>query len=506
MSIFIDKFKACRRAGVPIVGVETLDPAATIDMIRAAFPKAPVMQWDIQRGLTPASALAEPVVSAICGGDNPALSTGNPSEMLAKITAVPEKTIVLMHQANALLESTDQGVVLPVSQGIWNLRDVFKAKQATLVLLGTSIVLPTFLRNDVMVLSEELPGVGEIKKIVTEVAEAAGLQQLPNELSTGYAKSLLGLSAFAAEQSFATSIQKNGNGLLVDEKALWERKCKVAEQTRGLSIYRGAETYKDVIGYENAKGFLKKMMSGPDAPEVYIFIDEIEKQLAGFGTDTSGVATEMMGKMLTWMQDQDILGVTLIGAGGTGKSLVGKATGNEAQKPTVMFDLSAMKGSLVGQSTNNIIAAQKMVNGMAGGGRIMVIATCNRFATLPPELKRRFSLGTFFFDLPAADERASIWEYYMEKFKLESEDDMMPDDDGWTGAEIKNCCNIAWRLNTTLVEAAKYVVPISKSAGDEIQKLRDMAEGKFISASNSGFYKQSRTAAVSAPRKFSREE
>ena len=29
-------------------------------------------------------------------------------------------------------------------------------------------------------------------------------------------------------------------------------------------------------------------------------------------------------------------------------------------------------------------------------------------ASLPPELRRRFTLGTFFFDLPAADEAASV--------------------------------------------------------------------------------------------------
>ncbi|MGB7590439.1 MAG: hypothetical protein WBO19_04275, partial [Terriglobia bacterium] len=38
-------------------------------------------------------------------------------------------------------------------------------------------------------------------------------------------------------------------------------------------------------------------------------------------------------------------------------------------------------------------------------GRMLFIATCNSIASLPPELRRRFTLGTFFFDLPTVDER-----------------------------------------------------------------------------------------------------
>lgn len=492
----ISKFKAAKRAGVPIVGIETADPAATIAQIKQLVgEKSPVIQWDIIRGVSPMNEAGLGVVQSICGGDDPALATSNPSEMLAKIVNVPDQTIIFMHQANRLLESSDPGLGIPVSQGIWNLRDVFKTKGAVLVLLGSSLMLPGVLKNDVMVISEELPSIDELKTIVSDTAKAANAE-IPDAEITTHAKSLLGLSAFSAEQSFATSLYPDNGSIKVDVKGLWERKCKTAEQTRGLSIYRGKEAYDDVIGYDNAKGFLQRIMNGPDPVEVYIFIDEIEKQMAGFGTDSSGVSGEMMGKMLTWMQMKEAMGVLLLGPGGTGKSLVGLATGNQAKKPTVIFDLSAMKGSLVGQSIENLDAAQKMVDGIAGGGRVMIIGTCNRFGSLPPELKRRFSLGTFFFDLPTAAERVGIWGYYTKKFNLKKEQLMNIDDDGYTGAEIKNCCNIAWRLNCSLAEAANYIVPVAKSAGEEIEKLRMSAEGKFISASTTGFYKRAKSYGV----------
>lgn len=489
---FLDKIKAAKTAGVPIIGIETVDPAATISMIRVAFSKMALVQWDIVRGLTPVNETGEAIVKNICGDDSPALATGNPTEMLSKIVDVPGKTIIFMHQANALLESQDAGVALPVSQGIWNLRDVFKAKGAILILMGSSFRLPEVLKNDVMVIDEPLPAIEEIKKIVLDISESAGISPSSDDVLK-YSKTLLGLSAFSAEQSYATSIYKDGDGLKVDELGLWNRKCKTVEQTKGLSIYRGKETYKDVIGYGNAKTFNQRIMAGPDPVEVYVFIDEIEKQLSGFGSDLSGVTGELMAKMLTWMQMTSALGLLMIGPGGTGKSLVGLATGNEAKKPTVIFDLSLMKGSLVGQSINQLDAAQKMVNGMAGGGKVMIVATCNRFGSLPPELKRRFTLGTFFFDLPTGDERAGLWKYYQKSFGLKNKQLAQIDDDGYTGAEIKNACNIAWRLNCNLSEAASYIVPVCKSSADDIEKLRTMAEGKFISASESGFYKRAKT-------------
>src|SRR6266516_4959186 len=57
-----------------------------------------------------------------------------------------------------------------------------------------------------------------------------------------------------------------------------------------------------------------------------------------------------------------------------------------------------------------------------------------------------------------------------------------------TGAEIKECCRKAYRLKMSMVEAARYIVPVSKSAADQITALRQQASGKFISASTPGVY------------------
>ena len=135
-------------------------------------------------------------------------------------------------------------------------------------------------------------------------------------------------------------------------------------------------------------------------------------------------------------------------------------------------------------------------------GRALFIATCNSIASLPPELRRRFTLGTFFFDLPSAAERELIWRIYERKYGVSGE---RPDDEGWTGAEIKECCSKAGRLKMPLREAAQYTVPISKSAAEQVKSLRQQASGKFISASNAGLYRFEETAtapAAAGPRRI----
>src|SRR6266704_2893293 len=309
---------------------------------------------------------------------------------------------------------------------------------------------------------------------------------------------LIGLAAFPAEQVLAMSLSKNG----LDLDWLWERKCQAVEQTPGLTIWRGGETFDQIGGCENIKRFLTAVLLGREAPRLIVFVDEIEKAFAGTGTDMSGVKTEMTGTILSWMQDRGADGIIFIGPPGAAKSAVGKAAGGTAGIPTVAFDLSAMQNSLVGGSGERLRAALQVVDAISQG-RSLWIATCNSITSLPPELRRRFTLGTFFFDIPSAEERKTIWDIYLKRWSLSGE---LPDDESWTGAEIKECCRKAWRLKLSLKESAEYIVPVSRSAADQIEALRRHASGRFLSASQPGvFTVESLQAAVGAGRRAFRD-
>ena len=144
-----------------------------------------------------------------------------------------------------------------------------------------------------------------------------------------------------------------------------------------------------------------------------------------------------------------------------------------------------MKGSLVGESEQMIRNALKSMRGM-GGERVLIVATCNKLAVLPPELRRRFRLGLWFFDLPDASEKASIWSVQRAAFSLD--DSTLPEDTGWSGANIRDCCELAYSLDCSLSEAAVYVVPAAVQDAEGLERLRSLASGRFLSASKPGTY------------------
>lgn len=204
--------------------------------------------------------------------------------------------------------------------------------------------------------------------------------------------------------------------------------------------------------------------------------------------DSSGTSQDQLGQLLQEMQANKWPGMILPGPPGTAKSLFATALAAEHEVPCIALDLGAMKGSLVGQSEQQIRAAMKVIKAVAGSGAYW-IATCNRMESLPPELRRRFTDGIWYFSLPSKEEREMIWRIMLKKFKLSTTQEM-PDDNKWTGSDIRSVCSIAYRLKISLVKAAAYITPVSQSDPISIDKLNALANGKFLSASNRGLYRQ----------------
>jgi hypothetical protein len=486
--------RAARRVGTPLLIVRTADPASAITQVCAGVngkqSPPPVLVWDFVGGLQGRNEAGKSAVAKVLGENSPVLG---PGDVLALAQRVAADAILFLLNPQRVWEQPD------VVQGVWNLRDVFKAGGQMLVLVTPpGVTLPVELQNDVMIIDEPLPSTGDLAKLVADTFESANLPTPDDPTVSKAVDALVGLAAFPAEQVLAMSLSKNG----LDLERLWERKCQAVEQTPGLAIWRGGETFEQIGGCENIKRFLSAVLQGREAPRVIVFVDEIEKAFAGTGTDMSGVKTEMTGTMLSWMQDRGADGIIFIGPPGAAKSAVAKAAGATAGIPTVAFDLSAMQSSLVGGSGERLRAALQVVDAISQG-RSLWIATCNSITSLPPELRRRFTLGTFFFDLPSRDEREAIWEIYIKRWDLPGDP---PDDDGWTGAEIKECCRKAWRLKLSLRESAEYIVPVSQSAADQIEALRRQASGRFLSASQPGvFTSESRQAVVAAGRRTFRD-
>jgi SpoVK/Ycf46/Vps4 family AAA+-type ATPase len=160
-----------------------------------------------------------------------------------------------------------------------------------------------------------------------------------------------------------------------------------------------------------------------------VYLDEVEKALAGLGSSgDSGVSSRLFGTFLSWLSDHD--------------------------------------------------------------SDVFVVCTSNDVSKLPPEFSRaeRFD-AVFFLDLPTKEERDNIWKIYRGQFDI-SPAEPQPDDENWTGAEIRACCRLASLLDLPLKQAAQNVVPVAVTAAEQVERLRTWAGGRCLSASMPGVYRR----------------
>lgn len=498
MTSLTTRFMAARRAGAPLVAISSADQTATVAILLATVAKTvPVITWDIVRGWLPGNEPGAEAIRDTVGASDVAAATVDPVESLMLAANLPTKSVLFCYNAHRLVSSEDRSRGgSQTIQAVANLRDLFKRDFRMLVLMGPSFSLAPEIAPDVLTLDELLPDDQQLQQIVVDLAgkpEAVKLAQAVDALR--------GLAAFPAEQ--ATALSLNGEPGNINLNELWTRKRAMISATPGLSVWAGGDTLAQVGGNTQVKAFVQSLLKGREAPRAVVWIDEIEKGLAGAtgAGDSSGVSQGQLEVLLREMQDNNWSGLIFLGPPGAGKSAVAKAIGAEGGIPTVALDLNGMKASLVGQSEERLRTAMKVIKAV-GGQQVLIVATCNKIASLPPELRRRFNMGTFFFDLPDREERAAIWTIWRNAFDLNAGRKLaLPRDEGWTGAEIRQCCLLAYRLNLSLEEAATYVVPVSKAAADEIAALRRSADGRYLSASHPGLFTQQAAAAIAAPSK-----
>jgi len=483
---YIDQVKAARRASVPTLVIRTPDPTVTVSSIAKEIGgKTPILQWDIAQGIVGVNPEGQNAANIINEGQEGAVMTANPQEALSRaLNLMPEKCMLFLHNSHLLLETKDDGNRMTIIQGIANTRDAFKVSNRTLVLLCPDIKVPMELINDVVVIDVELPGEAEMKEIVLDLHKASGLPEPDAAGILACTDAVSGLSHFLAENSIAMSLRKDG----VDLDSLWLSKIKSINAVGGLTVSTQESSFDNLGGLEGVKAFGKMKISGKKKPKLIVLLDEVEKQMAGLG-DSNGINQDCFGQILSNMQDNSWDGMLLPGFPGTGKTEFGKAMGKEAGGLFLSLDLGGTKGGIVGDSEKMIRSAMNILKAM-GGERVFFIATCNSMESLRPELKRRFSV-TYFFDLLTKAQQAPIWSIYQKKFNLGDQE--LPEHKDWTGAEIRKCCILSDEFGIPITEAAKFISPVAKMMGGDVQKLRESADGKYLDANSGGFF-QSKSA------------
>lgn len=484
MAKLIDQVKAAHFCSTPLLRITTTDAAAlTGKLVEALNGKVPAYGWDVVRGVRALNHAAS-LKAWVGAGDE---SSAPMAMLMAAEHDMPEKAVLIAHNLHRHL---DNSVTI---QAVWNLRDVFKTNNRMLVLLGPPFDLPTELADDFISLDDPLPTPEEITELVNEVVKSAS--ELDKKFTcdpatkTRAIAALRGLPAFKGEQVAYMSVRPTG----FDLEELWEQKRIAVNAVHGLTMNRPTVTFKDIGGLDELKAMFSRRFAGPLPPSMFVRIDEFEKtgMSSAAQHDTSGTSQDQGNVFLQTMQDEGMDGVVLVGPPGCSKSMISYAVGAEFQVPTLSLDLGACLGGIVGQSQERIRTAMRTIKATGGEG-VFVVATCNKLDVVSPELKRRFTAGIYYCGLPSSVEKAAIWTISLAKYKLDA-NQPRPDDTRWTGSDIERCCRQAYAQSLSLVDAAGTFVPVYRTDPQAIDRLEELADGRFLSVSRPGPYRKIQT-------------
>lgn len=230
-------------------------------------------------------------------------------------------------------------------------------------------------------------------------------------------------------------------------------------------------------------------------------------------------------------------GILLVGVPGCGKSLSAKSVSLKWKLPLYRLDFATVQGSYVGQSEQQLKDAlttaenvapcvlwiDEIEKGLSGAGsgndggvstrmvgqflfwlqeckkQVFVVATANDVSMLPSELLRRGRFDELFFvDLPTAQERREIVALYMRKYlKMDFSgplaDRVVDISDGFTGADLESTVrDLAYRVlasdsfsldEESIVSAFNNVVPLSQTAPEKIESIRNWGKERAVPAS-----------------------
>ncbi|HEY3963617.1 MAG TPA: AAA family ATPase [Planctomycetaceae bacterium] len=447
--------------------------------------------WDIDRGLQ-VTGLANSAVASDGGGDPLAAIRA-----LNSLASSEGFALLLLVNFHRFLNSAEvvQALAHQVSQG--------KQNRTFVVILSPIVQIPTELEKLFVVIEDDLPSRKQLAEIARGVATETG--ELPEQSVEAVLDSAAGLTRYEAENAFALSLVRHRR---IEPAVVFEQKSQMLKKNGLLTLYQGQETFGDLGGLESLKAFCLRSLR-----------------------------QSQQRSALTRPR-----GVLLLSPPGCCKSAFAKSLGNETGRPTLVLDVGGLLGSLVGQSEQNVRQALRIadamapcilfcdeiekalsgINGQADSGvssrlfgtlltylndhttDVYFIGTSNDISRLPLEFARaeRFD-GVLMIDLPGLKEREIIWRMYQQKFGL-SLDQQRPKDIDWTGAEIRSCCRLAALLDVSLIDAAANVVPVAITAGESVEKLRNWAAGRCLSADRPGVYSRGTNGAPKPGRRVSR--
>jgi hypothetical protein len=456
------------RAGYSHYWLQTDESGRAIEQLKAELEGRQVTVWDC--------------ATKDAGGD--------PGEALDRLQLEASAgSVLVIRNMSWFLKDSSGNVNYSLVQFIQNTAVEFRSKDKRKLIVAVGAegpdALPKEITREFVYLTLPLPGATEIMGKVEKMLQALSKDPkwvAPKDV-TRVVEACKGMTLAEIDNSLAYSAVK---AKTFDPLLIKVQRAAFLEKVAGVKYVEYGEDFSQLQGYKVVKDFVK-FMAPPTHPEAK--------------------------------------GILLLGPPGTGKSMFAKCLAREFNMFMLTAEMAEMTGSLVGETeakVRSFIEAAKAMapcvvfideieKGLAGlkgfGGYsgdslnkkamsqflkflqdrpkgVYIVATCNNIADLPPEYVRaeRWDTAPFFIDLPSREERATILRYYQTEYKVDGKL-TAKDTDGWSGAEIKAACRLAYLGGTTTEASAKYIVPVSKTMSEDIDTLRKWAKGRTLPAS-----------------------
>jgi len=510
------EFGTLSAAGVAVIATRTREPFRCINALREwAFLKdLPFGLWNVRDGwseeLPTDDADKSPAKDGVV---DPYKALLNILDVSGNGKNAKKKGVYVMHAPHHWL-GKHPGIIECLRHYV---RDMGEMPRLRIILvMPEGVILPDDLKHDIPILDFGLPDFEERKEIYEYVIASStpASQTVPTLFTKNQIETVVGsaggMTQMEAETAFSKAVVlqrpnwpdlifDDFNRVVLDAKTEIVKNSEVLEMMDSLPIedVGGLEDYKEWISVAARCFGAEARAAGVDAPK----------------------------------------GVVVVGSPGTGKSLVGKATGAILQMPIVKFDVSRLFASLVGQSEERARGAIKMLEALApcvafideidkglGGSHnaggdsgvskrilgtiltamqeskapIFWIASANRVDGLPPELLRKGRFDEVFAVLsPNKVERLEIFKIHLRKRKQDVSNitDMevaLEASQGYVGAEIEAACKEAVKhafahqvpmTGRLLADQLGMMKPLREAFPEDIERMEQWAQNNARLAS-----------------------
>ncbi|MDH6062441.1 AAA family ATPase [Umezakia ovalisporum] len=480
---FREEFKLLLRARYPLIYVPTYEEERVETAIREEAAKQgnrSVYTWDFVDGYQ--------------GNMNDqGFAKRNPLQALEFVEKLPASApcVLILRDYHRFLED------VAIARKLRNLARLLKSQPKNLVLLSPRVAIPDDLTEVLTIVEFPLPTALEIRTEVERLLQSTGNNSLSGKVLDDLVRSCQGLSMERIRRVLARAIASHGELQPEDVDLVLEEKRQTIRQTQILDFYPATEQISDIGGLDNLKDWLLRRGGS------------FSEQARQYGLPHPR-------------------GLMLLGIQGTGKSLTAKAIAHHWHLPLLRLDVGRLFGGLVGESESRtrqmiqvaealapcvlwIDEIDKAFSGLGAKGDagttsrvfgtfitwlaektspVFVVSTANDIQALPPEMLRKGRFDEIFFvGLPTQEERKAIFNVHLSRLRPHNikgydVERLAYETPDFSGAEIEQtlieAMHIGFSQNrdfTTddILEAASQIVPLARTAVEQIQKLQEWA-------------------------------